>query len=875
MTDDRLHYRAFVSYRHVSLDRKWAKWLIRRLEGFRVPKDLVEKGYPRRLGRIFRDEDEFSAAPDLHKHIKNALDQSEFLIVICSRNTPESTWIGQEIEYFRSLGRSDNILTLLIDGEPDESFPPALMHLSGGQGIEPIAADIRPSLMWHKGSARQKALCRIVAGILSCSFDQLWKREGRRIRRNRWLAAGLTSVSVLLFAGLATFGYQSQLNRKEALINDAMTLINVAENEDGYREALRVAQEKYEELYPEKQFETTRLGEKIYELALQEPRRHVLPGAYWAYQEDPEPTRNFGYLLTKDSVSFRATTSDYVINYDVVYAFKVPSFERCALLVPSSREKIEPSFNYDRPNIITSRYNYSHTKAEIDPEYILGIVTGNECWLSGDPHVVDELPTDNSPSRQTFDTLLLASETALQKYYTEHSRDLSPYGDLDEYVNKQWNFMFDRETQTLVAYPDNYTGDNEYCLFLNAGLCPTLFITKMNKETIVVDGHAVTEIHQRIRYSKRNDEFVIRLRNGLMDQLIAIDSTTGESRAIYECSKGSHLNFEYYEEKDYLYFGCEWSVTIVQLSNGKIVRQKSLLNYETINSHRPQVLGIDGVGERLFLKLGDGVMYNTHYSLRALGPEIKIQELDGSPELISIMNGLFLGVNENGSRDHLYSFVPQETDILLDDVFIRALRQKFGNGSGVRYGKRGIVEILDFWNAFISDIEVLSDGFTYNAIESFYSKEVDPNWPQKIDSVEAVQSYFEIEHAVPNCAVYLNGRNLFFSNNRNDLSQPTLDVLFSDISKAALEPGCRYLLVSESGRSSLVRLSDKKKLLTYWTGSDFPFFGENEVIFKLDKEAKPGQVVVANVPLPIEGSEYEIVDLIKSKRPIRALLVVK
>ena len=35
-------YDAFISYRHVDRDRKWAEWLIAALEGYRVPKALQE-----------------------------------------------------------------------------------------------------------------------------------------------------------------------------------------------------------------------------------------------------------------------------------------------------------------------------------------------------------------------------------------------------------------------------------------------------------------------------------------------------------------------------------------------------------------------------------------------------------------------------------------------------------------------------------------------------------------------------------------------------------------------------------------------------------------------------------------------------------------
>ena len=58
-------YDAFISYRHVERDRKWAEWLIDALERFRVPKALQDRGLPQRLRKVFRDEDEVPASGDL------------------------------------------------------------------------------------------------------------------------------------------------------------------------------------------------------------------------------------------------------------------------------------------------------------------------------------------------------------------------------------------------------------------------------------------------------------------------------------------------------------------------------------------------------------------------------------------------------------------------------------------------------------------------------------------------------------------------------------------------------------------------------------------------------------------------------------------
>ena len=146
---------AFISYRHVLPDLVHAKWLQSALESYRVPRSLVRlHGIARRLGRVFTDEEELAASSNLSAAIEEALRASRYLIVVCSPRTVGSQWVNAEVEFFRKLGRSDRILTLLIEGEPNASFPPALREvrriveassvISLAQLTEPLAADLRP-----------------------------------------------------------------------------------------------------------------------------------------------------------------------------------------------------------------------------------------------------------------------------------------------------------------------------------------------------------------------------------------------------------------------------------------------------------------------------------------------------------------------------------------------------------------------------------------------------------------------------------------------------------------------------------------------------------------------------------------------------------
>lgn len=216
MADGVYRYRAFISYRHVERDRKWARWLVEKLETFRTPRALVRNGAPLRIGSLFRDDDEIPASSDLTRQIEDALRASEFLIVVCSRDTPKSKWVGKEINFFRALGRGHRILALLVDGEPSEAFPEELLRVPreqvGADGVktiqlveeEPIAADVRPRGDERRQETERRAFLRIAAGLLGVSFDDLAQRERQRRLRTQRLWGSLAAA---LVASLATAGY--------------------------------------------------------------------------------------------------------------------------------------------------------------------------------------------------------------------------------------------------------------------------------------------------------------------------------------------------------------------------------------------------------------------------------------------------------------------------------------------------------------------------------------------------------------------------------------------------------------------------------------------------------------------------------------------
>ncbi|MBA4161636.1 MAG: hypothetical protein C0515_06085 [Novosphingobium sp.] len=181
-------YRAFISYSHG--DAKFAHWLHRKLESWRLP----DKS---RLAPVFIDRAELAAGSDLSAQVREALEQSAALVVVCSPNARASRWVGQEIELFRTLHPDRPVLAALIEGEPDAAFPNALLG-TGDSPLEPLAADFRKS---HDG--QRLGLLKLAAGLTALPLDRLVQRDAQaRQRRVMAVTAGALALVLVLSAAL-------------------------------------------------------------------------------------------------------------------------------------------------------------------------------------------------------------------------------------------------------------------------------------------------------------------------------------------------------------------------------------------------------------------------------------------------------------------------------------------------------------------------------------------------------------------------------------------------------------------------------------------------------------------------------------------------
>nr|MCR5716450.1 toll/interleukin-1 receptor domain-containing protein [Lachnospiraceae bacterium] len=160
-----MKYNAFISYRHTEPDMEIAKTLHRALETFHVPGKVRKETGMRRIERVFRDQEELPIGSDLGDNIRAALQESEFLIVICSPRTLQSDWVLREIDTFLEMHDREHILAVLIEGEPNESFPPALLSDEAGNPVEPLAADVRGATRGERRKKLRTEFLRLAAPL--------------------------------------------------------------------------------------------------------------------------------------------------------------------------------------------------------------------------------------------------------------------------------------------------------------------------------------------------------------------------------------------------------------------------------------------------------------------------------------------------------------------------------------------------------------------------------------------------------------------------------------------------------------------------------------------------------------------------------------
>lgn len=232
-------YKAFISYRHIAPDMQAAERLQKLLEAYKPPKSLGKK---KENWRIFRDVSELQSSNDLSEIIRNAIESSEFLIVICSPQYTDSKWCLQELTRFRELhgNKNTNIITMLVNGDPRESFPEELtraeMTTTNEKGeevtvmvdVEPLAANIVSDNLKDSMKKLNTEFLRIAAPLLGCDFNDLFQREKRReaARRRRIFGSVSAILSLITIISVASAVTINGKNKQIQTQNDQILLQN-------------------------------------------------------------------------------------------------------------------------------------------------------------------------------------------------------------------------------------------------------------------------------------------------------------------------------------------------------------------------------------------------------------------------------------------------------------------------------------------------------------------------------------------------------------------------------------------------------------------------------------------------------------------------
>jgi WD40 repeat protein len=205
-------YDAFLSYAHRDRQVTTA-----------IQKGLHQIG--RRVGqlralRVFRDDTNLTANPNLWGKITEALDSSRFMIVVLSPQSAASHWVNEEVAYWLQRRGHEQLMLMLAEGhlawdeknerfdpEQSDAAPPVLTG-PGSLAAEPLYIDVSQDAPWDvRDRTFRDKLTSLAAPIHDKPKDQLAGddvREQRRFRRLRRAAiAGLAVLTVVAVVAAA------------------------------------------------------------------------------------------------------------------------------------------------------------------------------------------------------------------------------------------------------------------------------------------------------------------------------------------------------------------------------------------------------------------------------------------------------------------------------------------------------------------------------------------------------------------------------------------------------------------------------------------------------------------------------------------------
>lgn len=231
-------YKAFISYRHGGRDELAARLLHGMIEEYVIPEELRENRQ-KHPGKVFWDRRSIGAANDLPREITDALDDSEFLILILSEKTLESKWCRQEIAYFREHRGQGKVLTVLLGGDPKKLMEELLPGMP-----EQSSLDLRGfGFLWKL----REGIPKLCAPLLGYPYEKLMPSFLKRRQARILTASGIVLTVAAFIIGILLWSYiRINAKNQEILLRESELLTQGAmkdlEEKDAYSAVQKLVQ---------------------------------------------------------------------------------------------------------------------------------------------------------------------------------------------------------------------------------------------------------------------------------------------------------------------------------------------------------------------------------------------------------------------------------------------------------------------------------------------------------------------------------------------------------------------------------------------------------------------------------------------------------
>ena len=226
MNTKKYKYFAFISYKSDDLKEAWA--LKKKLDGYKLPTMLCKQYQKERKPTHEAFLDKTNIQPgDLTDELRENLDNSHYLIVVCSPRSAKSDYVKAEIEWFTRNGRENEMFLFIIESDPsriEDSFNPAIKEAEkrwserDGEKREILGVNIKEKdvdkmffiYRWPiVGSwlQRERAYMQLISRLLNLEFEQLWSYQ--RIRLAERIIAWIVGIIIVCGA----ISYTAYINK--------------------------------------------------------------------------------------------------------------------------------------------------------------------------------------------------------------------------------------------------------------------------------------------------------------------------------------------------------------------------------------------------------------------------------------------------------------------------------------------------------------------------------------------------------------------------------------------------------------------------------------------------------------------------------------